>query len=103
VRSGDYVVVGDQGALDGRVDEPVVPDRSVEGEEPLHDACPQPGGDPSAVAFEAEAEHDQQAPAQHELTGRLSWGWVAVVRIWPCGHRQLSRHKRRSVGPIRSR
>ena len=50
-----------------------------------------------------EAEHDQQAPAQHELTGRLSWGWVAVVRIWPCGHRQLSRHERRSVGPLRSR
>jgi hypothetical protein len=23
--------------------------------------------------------------------------------IWPCGHRQLSRHERRSVGPIRSR
>jgi hypothetical protein len=36
-----------------------------------------------------------RAPAQHELTGRLSWGWVAVMRIWPCGHRQLSRHERR--------
>jgi hypothetical protein len=30
-------------------------------------------------------------------------GWVAVVRIWPRGHRQLTRHERRSVAPIRSR
>jgi hypothetical protein len=48
------VVVGDQGALDGCADEPVVPDGGVEGEEPLHDARPQPGGDAPAVAFEAE-------------------------------------------------
>ncbi len=30
-------------------------------------------------------------------------GWVAVVRIWPCGHCQLCRHERRSIAPIGSR
>ena len=28
-------------------------------------------------------------------------GWAAVARSWPCGRRQLSRHERRSVAPIR--
>jgi len=37
LRSGAYVVVGDQGALDGCADEPVVPDGGVAGEEPLED------------------------------------------------------------------
>jgi hypothetical protein len=32
VRSRAYMVVGDQGALDRCADEPVVPDRGVEGE-----------------------------------------------------------------------
>jgi hypothetical protein len=31
-----------------------VPDRGVEGQQPLDDPGPQPGGDASAVAFEAE-------------------------------------------------
>jgi hypothetical protein len=48
------VVVGDQGALDWRADQPVVPDAGVEREQPLHDAGPQPGGDAAAVAFESE-------------------------------------------------
>jgi hypothetical protein len=48
------MIVGDQGALDGCADLPVVPDDRVEGEQALYDACPQPGGDASAVAFEAE-------------------------------------------------
>jgi len=48
------MVVGDQGSLDGRAGRPVVPDCGVECEQPLHDACPQPGGGRAAVAFEAE-------------------------------------------------
>src|SRR5262249_1312858 len=48
------VVVGDQGPLDRGADEPVVPDAGVEGQEALHDPGPEPGGDPAAVAFEAE-------------------------------------------------
>src|SRR6266702_8916239 len=48
------VVVGDQGALDRCSDHAVVPDGGVEREQPLDDPCPQPGGDPAAVAFEAE-------------------------------------------------
>jgi len=48
------VIVGDQGSLDWCADLPVEPDDGVEGEEPLDDPCPQPGGDPAAVAFEAE-------------------------------------------------
>src|SRR6516162_10197493 len=39
------MVVGDQGLLDGCAGRPVVPDCGVECEQPLHDACPQPGGD----------------------------------------------------------
>src|SRR6266849_2734551 len=46
------VLVGDEGALDRCSDLPVVPDGGVEGEQPLHDAGPQPGGDAAAVAFE---------------------------------------------------
>ena len=41
-------------ALYRRADEPVVPDRSVESKEPLHDACPQAGRDARAVTLEAE-------------------------------------------------
>src|SRR5258707_12313913 len=48
------VIVGDQGALDGRGDHPVIPDAGVEREQSLHDPGPEPGGDPAAVAFEAE-------------------------------------------------
>ncbi len=51
---GSSVIVGDQGALDRRADLPVVPDRGVKCEQALHDAGPQPGGDASAMAFEAE-------------------------------------------------
>jgi hypothetical protein len=47
------VVIGDQGSLDGCAGHPVVPDDRVEGDQPLDDAGPQPGGDASAVAFEA--------------------------------------------------
>jgi hypothetical protein len=50
------MIVGDQGALDGCADLPVVPDAGVEGEQALDDTCPQPGGDAAAVAFEAELE-----------------------------------------------
>jgi hypothetical protein len=48
------MVVGDQGSLDWGVDEPVVPDAGVEGEEPLQGASPKTGGDAAAVAFQAE-------------------------------------------------
>jgi hypothetical protein len=48
------VVIGDQGALDGCADGPVVPDRSVEGEQAPDDAGPQAGRDRAAMAFEAE-------------------------------------------------
>jgi hypothetical protein len=48
------MVVGDQGSLAGGTDEPVVPDAGVEGEQPLHDAGPQPGRDAATVSFEAE-------------------------------------------------
>src|SRR6266581_9590853 len=51
---GSSVIVGDQGALDRRADLPVEPDGSVEGEQALKDARPQSGGDPAAVAFQAE-------------------------------------------------
>jgi hypothetical protein len=51
---GSSVIVRDQGALDRRADLSVVPDRGVEREQPLDDPRPQPGGDPAAVAFEAE-------------------------------------------------
>jgi hypothetical protein len=47
------VIVGDQAALDWCAGEPVVPDRCVEGEQPLHDAGPQAGRDTPAVALEA--------------------------------------------------
>jgi hypothetical protein len=46
------VVVGDQGPFDRCADQPVVPDGCVQGEQPLDDPGPQPGGDASAVAFE---------------------------------------------------
>ncbi len=45
------VVIGDQGALDGCADGPVVPDRSVEGQQALDDAGPQAGRDPAAVVL----------------------------------------------------
>ena len=48
------MVVGDQGALDGCADEPVVPDDRVQGEEPLDDPGPQAAGQAAAVAFQAE-------------------------------------------------
>jgi hypothetical protein len=48
------MIVRDQGPLDGCADQPIEPDDRVEGEQPLDDTCPQPGGDASAVAFEAE-------------------------------------------------
>src|SRR5215475_4265752 len=51
---GSSVIVGDEGALDRRADLPVVPDGGVEGEQPLDDAGPQPGGDAAAVPFEAQ-------------------------------------------------
>ena len=51
---GSSVVVCDEGALDGCADLPVVPDGGVEREQPLDDPGPQPGGDPAAVALEAE-------------------------------------------------
>jgi hypothetical protein len=47
------MIVGDQGSLDWCADYPVVPDAGVEGQQSLHDAGPQPGGDAAAVAFEA--------------------------------------------------
>jgi hypothetical protein len=51
---GWSVIVGDQRSFDLCADLPVVPDRGVEREQPLDDADPQPGGDPSAVVFQAE-------------------------------------------------
>ena len=48
------MVVGDQGALDGGADEPVVPGAGVEGEQALHDAGTGRRVDAATVAFEAE-------------------------------------------------
>ena len=48
------MIIGDEGALDRGADLPVEPDDGVESEQALHDAGPQPGGCPAAVAFEAE-------------------------------------------------
>jgi hypothetical protein len=48
------MIVGDQGAFDGGVDGPVVPDHGVEGEEALHDSGPQSLWDTPVVLFEAE-------------------------------------------------
>src|SRR4029453_5916997 len=53
VRGGWYMVVGDQGAVGGRAELPVEPDRRVEGEQALDDAGPQPRGDPAAVTVQA--------------------------------------------------
>src|SRR3989442_10559282 len=48
------VVVGDQRALLGSVDEPVVPDASVEGEQALSDPHEDAEVGPAAVLFEPE-------------------------------------------------
>jgi hypothetical protein len=49
---GFLVVVGDQGALVGRVDFPVPPDRGGQGEQPLADPAPDPGQGAAAVPFQ---------------------------------------------------
>ena len=86
---------------------------------------PKPSIVPSARILRRAAEHDAASHVQRSrrrfglrtavraLASRVTArsigtfgcavGWVAVVRIWPCGHRQLSRHERRSVAPIGSR
>ena len=88
---GSSVIVRDQGALDRRADLPVVPDAGVEGEQPLHDAGPQPGGDPAAVAFEAQlvlqrpddrlnplAQPVRELPGPFVFAGRADQGQAQV-------------------------
>src|ERR1039458_3723989 len=48
---GRSVIVGDQGWLDRRARQPVVPDRGVEREQALDHAGPQPGGYPAAMVL----------------------------------------------------
>jgi hypothetical protein len=48
------VVIGDQEAVDGGADHPVVPAADVEGQQPLRDPGPTSLRDAAAVAFEAE-------------------------------------------------
>src|SRR5213078_1573359 len=67
VRGWSSVVVGDQGALDGRAELPVEPDDGVEGEQALHDADPQPRGDAAAVPVQAELVFQRPDDRLHPL------------------------------------
>ena len=71
------VVVCDQGALDRRSYLPVVPDGGVERQQALHDPGPQSGGDPAAVAFQAELV------LQRPDDGLNTAGWCSsICRAW---------------------
>lgn len=89
------MVIGDQGSFDGRTDHPVVPDDRVEREQPLDDPGPEPGGDASAVPFEAELvlrggrtlRGFDRLPAEAEITNPrhpLAGRRVPVVEAHRC-------------------
>src|SRR6266511_1449776 len=68
------VIVSDQGPLDRCADLPVVPDGGVEGEQPLDDAGPQPGGAAAAVAFQPELVLQRPDDRLHPLAQPVGEG-----------------------------
>src|SRR2546430_5160092 len=85
IDSEGSVVVGDQRALAGSPDEPVVPDRGGEGDKALGHACEYAVVRPSAMPFEPELALEGPEDRLHALPdpAQLPESAELVPSIWP--------------------